>query len=130
MFEPRRAFGEEWGVYTARVFEWAVRFDASGGCARAREREDDGGGEQRVGDDERRVDDAGGRGARDVVDLLAELEARLDFDDEMVPLDVNAVEAKALSAREKIREVLATAKRGALLETGVTGGHRRKTKRG
>ena len=54
------------------------------------------------------------------VDLLAELEARLDFDDEMVPLDVNAVEAKALSAREKIREVLATAKRGALLETGVT----------
>jgi len=54
------------------------------------------------------------------VDLLAELEARLDFDDEMVPLDVKTIEATALSAREKIREVLATAKRGALLETGVT----------
>jgi len=56
------------------------------------------------------------------VDLLAELEARLDFDDEMVPLDVKIIEAKALSAREKIREVRATAKRGALLETGVTVG--------
>ena len=57
---------------------------------------------------------------RTCVDLLAELEARLDFDDEMVPLDVGAIEAKAARARETIREVLATAKRGSLLETGVT----------
>jgi tRNA modification GTPase len=38
----------------------------------------------------------------------------------MVPLDVKAIESKAASARETIRKVLATAKRGALLETGVT----------
>ena len=57
---------------------------------------------------------------RACVDLLAELEARLDFDDEMVPLDVRAIEAKAAGARETIRKVLTTAKRGALLETGVT----------
>lgn len=57
---------------------------------------------------------------RTCVDLLAELEARLDFDDEMVPLDVEAIERKASEAREKVREVLQTAKRGALLETGVT----------
>jgi len=61
-----------------------------------------------------------GEARRTCVDLLAELEARLDFDDEMVPLDVKAIESKAASARETIRKVLATAKRGALLETGVT----------
>jgi tRNA modification GTPase len=61
-----------------------------------------------------------GEARRTCVDLLAELEARLDFDDEMVPLDVKAIESKASSARETIRKVLATAKRGALLETGVT----------
>jgi tRNA modification GTPase len=61
-----------------------------------------------------------GDARRVCVDLLAELEARLDFDDEMVPLDVDAIATKAAGARETIRKVLATAKRGALLETGVT----------
>lgn len=54
------------------------------------------------------------------VDLLAELEARLDFDDEMVPLDVDAIAAKAAAAGETVKDVLQTARRGALLETGVT----------
>ena len=60
------------------------------------------------------------RARRTCVDLLAELEARLDFDDEMVPLDVDAIAAKAAAAGETVREVLRTARRGALLETGVT----------
>jgi tRNA modification GTPase len=53
------------------------------------------------------------------VDLLAELEARLDFDDEMDPLDEDGVATSVERAEAKIREVLATARRGALLDAGV-----------
>jgi tRNA U34 5-carboxymethylaminomethyl modifying GTPase MnmE/TrmE len=61
------------------------------------------------------------RDAREAcVDLLAELEARLDFDDEMEPLDENAIIAQVLQLEEDVTEILGTARRGRLLETGVS----------
>ncbi len=54
------------------------------------------------------------------VDLLAELEARLDFEDETTPLDRAAVAAEVRAVRADVAGVLATARRGELLDTGVT----------
>ena len=54
------------------------------------------------------------------VDLLAELEARLDFEDETTPLDTDAVAAEVRAVRADVAGVLATARRGKLLDTGVT----------
>ncbi|ACO69392.1 hypothetical protein MICPUN_60555 [Micromonas commoda] len=54
------------------------------------------------------------------VDLLAELEARLDFEDELTPLDSDAIAAEVAAVRADVAKVLATARRGKLLDTGVT----------
>ena len=54
------------------------------------------------------------------VDLLAELEARLDSEDELTPLDTDAVAAEVAAVRADVAGVLATARRGKLLDTGVT----------
>ena len=54
------------------------------------------------------------------VDLLAELEARLDFDDEMEPLNEDEVIAKVRQLEVDVGAVLGTARRGRLLHTGVS----------
>ena len=62
------------------------------------------------------VRDARGR----CVDVLAELEARLDFEDEMEPLDVDGLIAEIRDVRHTVASVLSTARRGRLLHTGVS----------
>lgn len=60
------------------------------------------------------------RARREAVELLAELEARLDFDDELDPLDEGGVASRVASLRDAVRAVLDTAARGRLRETGAT----------
>lgn len=54
------------------------------------------------------------------VDLLAELEARLDFDDEMEPLDEDDIAAQVMELERVVEDILATARRGRLMESGVS----------
>ena len=54
------------------------------------------------------------------VDLLAELEARLDFDDEMEPLDEDDIAARVMELERVVEDILATARRGRLMESGVS----------
>lgn len=56
----------------------------------------------------------------EAVELLAELEARLDFDDELEPLDESKVARRTRRLRDAVMAVLETAERGRLRETGVT----------
>ena len=60
------------------------------------------------------------RARREAVELLAELEARLDFDDELDPLDEDGVSRRVARLRAAVRAVLDTAERGRLRETGAT----------
>lgn len=54
------------------------------------------------------------------LDLLCELDARIDFDDELPPLDTDAVAARAEALCLTLADVLRSARRGCLLATGVT----------
>ena len=54
------------------------------------------------------------------MDLLAELDARLDFDDELDPLDEADVARRIDALAEDVREVLRTARMGALMDAGAT----------
>lgn len=56
----------------------------------------------------------------EAVELLAELEARLDFDDELEPLEESKVARRTRRLRDAVMAVLETAERGRLRETGVT----------
>jgi tRNA modification GTPase len=56
----------------------------------------------------------------EAVELLAELEARLDFDDELEPLDESNVARRTRRLHDAVLNVLETAERGRLRETGVT----------
>jgi tRNA modification GTPase len=56
----------------------------------------------------------------EAVELLAELEARLDFDDELEPLDESNVVKRTRRLHDAVLSVLETAERGRLRETGVT----------
>ena len=60
------------------------------------------------------------RARREAVELLAELEARLDFDDALEPLDETHVSERVSRLRDAVRSVLNTAERGRLRETGVS----------
>ena len=60
------------------------------------------------------------RARREAVELLAELEARLDFDDALEPLDETRVTTRVSRLRDAVRSVLETAERGRLRETGVS----------
>jgi tRNA modification GTPase len=60
------------------------------------------------------------RARREAVELLAELEARLDFDDALEPLDETHVSVRVSRLRDAVRSVLNTAERGRLRETGVS----------
>jgi tRNA modification GTPase len=53
------------------------------------------------------------------VDLLAEIEARIDFEEDLPPLDVDDVTAKMVALAERIGQIVATADRGELLRSGL-----------
>ncbi len=51
--------------------------------------------------------------------LLAELEARIDFEEDLPPLDVASWQAQLQQCQTQIQTLLATAERGQLLRTGL-----------
>lgn len=53
------------------------------------------------------------------IELLTEIDARLDFDDEMPPLDVNVVISKIHRMLEDVEEALETANYDKLLQSGL-----------
>ena len=55
-----------------------------------------------------------------MIDVLAELEARLDFDDEMVPLDVDKIAKEVDEAKEVALSALKTSQKNASLSVGCT----------
>ncbi|WP_338441932.1 tRNA uridine-5-carboxymethylaminomethyl(34) synthesis GTPase MnmE [Synechococcus elongatus IITB4] len=53
------------------------------------------------------------------LDILAEVEARIDFEDDLPPLDLEAIAAQLTAAGSELQAILATADRGELLRTGL-----------
>lgn len=53
------------------------------------------------------------------IELLTEIEARLDFEDEMPPLDINSVVSKINSMSEDVESALDTANYDKLLRSGL-----------
>ena len=53
------------------------------------------------------------------IELLIEIEARLDFDDEMPPLDLDLVVNKINSMSREVEQVLETANYDKLLQSGL-----------
>jgi len=53
------------------------------------------------------------------LDLLAEIEARIDFEEDLPPLDEAAIGNQLTQVRGQVRGLLATAERGELLRTGL-----------
>ena len=53
------------------------------------------------------------------LDILAEVEARIDFEDDLPPLDEDEISKQLKTTLERVTEILATADRGELLRTGV-----------
>lgn len=53
------------------------------------------------------------------IELLTEIEARLDFDDEMPPLDINQVVNKIHSMSQDVESALETANYDQLLQSGL-----------
>jgi tRNA modification GTPase len=53
------------------------------------------------------------------LDLLAEVEARIDFEDDLPPLDEDAIIVQTQSVLAEVEQILATADRGELLRTGL-----------
>ncbi len=53
------------------------------------------------------------------LDLLAEIEARIDFEEDLPPLDINEVAAKIEALAGQIGQIVATADRGELLRSGL-----------
>jgi tRNA modification GTPase len=53
------------------------------------------------------------------LDVLAEVEARIDFEEDLPPLDEEQIRDKLRSAREMVHNLLATASQGELLRTGL-----------
>ncbi|MFS8798433.1 MULTISPECIES: tRNA uridine-5-carboxymethylaminomethyl(34) synthesis GTPase MnmE [unclassified Synechococcus] len=56
---------------------------------------------------------------QELLGLLAEIEARIDFEEDLPPLDVAAWQARLQAIQTQIQALLATAERGQLLRTGV-----------
>lgn len=55
----------------------------------------------------------------DCLDILAEVEARIDFEDDLPPLDENQIRAQLATVLERVEQILATAEQGELLRTGL-----------
>jgi tRNA modification GTPase len=53
------------------------------------------------------------------LDLLAEIEARIDFEEDLPPLDEPALQAQLQGVSQAVAEILATADRGELLRMGI-----------
>jgi tRNA modification GTPase len=53
------------------------------------------------------------------LDILAEVEARIDFEDDLPPLDEDGIAKSLERALQQVREILATADRGELLRSGL-----------
>ena len=53
------------------------------------------------------------------LDILAEVEARIDFEDDLPPLDQNSIKTQLESVLQEVTDILATADRGELLRTGL-----------
>lgn len=53
------------------------------------------------------------------LDILAEVEARIDFEDDLPPLDEAAIKRALAQALAQVEQILATADRGELLRTGL-----------
>lgn len=53
------------------------------------------------------------------IELLTEIEARLDFDDEMPPLDLNMIMDKIHSMSQNVENALETANYDKLLQSGL-----------
>ena len=114
------SIGEERRVYHASVFEREVGFVASGSGAFVDSSGDGRGKVQALktlrGGLSNDVKEARGR----MIDVLAELEARLDFDDEMVPLDVDKIAKEVDEAKEVALSALKTSQKNASLSVGCT----------
>ena len=57
------------------------------------------------------------------IEMLAEIDARLDFDDELPDLDINLLKQRIEKIWETVQEALKTEKRGRLLQTGIQVGN-------
>ena len=53
------------------------------------------------------------------LDILAEVEARIDFEDDLPPLDENSVIEQIKAVITSVEDILATAERGELLRSGI-----------
>lgn len=53
------------------------------------------------------------------LDILAEVEARIDFEEDLPPLDEGAIAAQVAEVRQQVARILATADRGELLRSGL-----------
>lgn len=53
------------------------------------------------------------------LDILAEIEARIDFEDDLPPLNEKEIRANLKAALIQVKEILATADRGELLRSGL-----------
>ncbi len=53
------------------------------------------------------------------LDILAEVEARIDFEDDLPPLDEAVIKDRLAETLQTVTEILATADRGELLRTGI-----------
>ena len=53
------------------------------------------------------------------IEALATIEAHIDFEDDLGPLDEGALREQLLAVRERVDEIVATAERGELLRRGV-----------
>lgn len=53
------------------------------------------------------------------LDILAEVEARIDFEEDLPPLDDRRIKADIAQVLNEVEQILATADRGELLRTGV-----------
>ena len=54
-----------------------------------------------------------------VIDLLVEVEARIDFEEDLGPLDAPAARARVAELQGEIEAALRTARQGALLRNGL-----------
>jgi tRNA modification GTPase len=55
----------------------------------------------------------------DCLDILAEIEARIDFDDDLMPLDEGRVASDVAQVLAQVNQIISTADRGELLRTGL-----------
>ena len=53
------------------------------------------------------------------LEILAEVEARIDFEDDLPPLDEDEIKARLAQALSDVEQILATADRGELLRSGL-----------